>query len=212
VEPDQPDTGEGLARRKRAPGEVRKLLLAAARSEFAVNGYSGATTRSISAAADVSEGLLFRHFTTKAQLFREAIVAPFVEFLEDFTDRYVEVGFSSAESALAEYVEGLYQAMRDRRDVMITLIAASAHEPELSETTAPIVQMIDRVEAMTARLAEQFGIEHFDPGIATRAVFAMVTGMALFEPWFYPPGRDRPSQEAVVSEMIEIGLYGVERE
>lgn len=45
----------------------------AAKRCFARHGYAGTTTRSVAAAAGISEGLLFKHFPTKAALYAEVL-------------------------------------------------------------------------------------------------------------------------------------------
>lgn len=47
----------------------REAILAAAKACFARHGFAGTTTRSIAAAAGISEGLLFKHFATKSALY-----------------------------------------------------------------------------------------------------------------------------------------------
>src|ERR1700744_4436006 len=69
---------------RRPRGERRKLLLAAARSLFARQASRRPTTREIAEAGGVTEHLLFRNFGSKAGLFREVLVLPFTEFVDDF--------------------------------------------------------------------------------------------------------------------------------
>ena len=52
----------------------RQLILNAAKRCFARNGFAGTTTRSVAAAASISEGLLFKHFPTKSALYAEILV------------------------------------------------------------------------------------------------------------------------------------------
>jgi TetR/AcrR family transcriptional regulator, transcriptional repressor of aconitase len=52
----------------------RQLILSAARRCFARNGFAGTTTKSVAAAASISEGLLFKHFPTKSALYAEILV------------------------------------------------------------------------------------------------------------------------------------------
>jgi AcrR family transcriptional regulator len=47
----------------------RQLILSAAKRCFARHGFAGTTTKSIAAAASISEGLLFKHFPTKSALY-----------------------------------------------------------------------------------------------------------------------------------------------
>ena len=51
----------------------RELILSAAKRCFARNGFAGTTTKSVAAAAAISEGLLFKHFPTKSALYAEIL-------------------------------------------------------------------------------------------------------------------------------------------
>lgn len=51
----------------------RQLILGAAKRCFARNGFAGTTTRSVAAAAAISEALLFKHFPSKAALYAEIL-------------------------------------------------------------------------------------------------------------------------------------------
>ena len=51
----------------------RQLILDAAKRCFARSGFAGTTTKSVAAAAAISEGLLFKHFPTKSALYAEIL-------------------------------------------------------------------------------------------------------------------------------------------
>ncbi|WP_291606180.1 TetR/AcrR family transcriptional regulator [Bradyrhizobium sp.] len=51
----------------------RQLILGAAKRCFARHGYAGTTTKSVAAAAAISEALLFKHFPSKAALFADIL-------------------------------------------------------------------------------------------------------------------------------------------
>jgi AcrR family transcriptional regulator len=51
----------------------RQLILSAAKRCFARHGFAGTTTKSVAAAASISEGLLFKHFPSKAALYAEIL-------------------------------------------------------------------------------------------------------------------------------------------
>jgi AcrR family transcriptional regulator len=51
----------------------RQLILSAAKRCFARYGFAGTTTKSIAAAASISEGLLFKHFPSKSALYAEIL-------------------------------------------------------------------------------------------------------------------------------------------
>src|ERR1700692_2654628 len=51
----------------------RQLILGAAKRCFARHGFAGTTTKSVAAAASISEGLLFKHFPSKLALYAEIL-------------------------------------------------------------------------------------------------------------------------------------------
>jgi AcrR family transcriptional regulator len=58
----------------RMTGDLRRqLILNAARRCFARHGFAGTTTKSVAAAAAISEGLLFKHFPSKSALYAEIL-------------------------------------------------------------------------------------------------------------------------------------------
>jgi AcrR family transcriptional regulator len=69
-------------------GQGRTLILRAAREVFAEKGFKGTSTRDIAQRAQLIEVMIFRHFGTKANLFQEAVVAPFSEFMDNYISDY----------------------------------------------------------------------------------------------------------------------------
>lgn len=51
----------------------RELILSAAKRCFARHGFAGTTTKSVAAAAEISEALLFKHFPSKSALYAEIL-------------------------------------------------------------------------------------------------------------------------------------------
>ncbi len=79
----RPIAKDGRVKATRRPrGEPRRLLLESGRELFSRQGFSATSTREIADHAGVSETLMFRYFGSKAGLFREALVEPFVEYVE----------------------------------------------------------------------------------------------------------------------------------
>ncbi len=61
---------------------TRQRLLDAAVTVFSQRGYARATTRDIARAAGVAEGTIYRHFSDKQELFREALMTRSPEVAE----------------------------------------------------------------------------------------------------------------------------------
>lgn len=81
----------------------RQLILSAAKRCFARNGFAGTTTKSVAAAAAISEGLLFKHFPSKAALYAE-ILAEECEADPDFANL---LGQEPSTRTLVELVKGM---------------------------------------------------------------------------------------------------------
>jgi AcrR family transcriptional regulator len=63
----------GRPGRRPGPSQTRAQILHAAREQFAAQGYTNTTLRSIAAAAAVNAGLLHHYFGSKQDLYREAL-------------------------------------------------------------------------------------------------------------------------------------------
>lgn len=81
----------------------RQLILGAAKRCFARNGFAGTTTKSVAAAAAISEGLLFKHFPSKAALYAEILA----EECEADPDLAHLLGQEPSTGTLVELVKGM---------------------------------------------------------------------------------------------------------
>jgi AcrR family transcriptional regulator len=211
VKPEPEVTNE--LKRRRRPSEVRQLLLDSAIEIFAQRGYGGASTKEIADAAGVAESALFRHFSSKANLFIEAAVVPFTDFLTQFTADSIVGRAEQLDEAtiVANLVRDIYDNMEARRGMVLAL--ATANHPDLENLGEDIARRFELAvfkplkDLSVARAAER-GIEPRDFDLTSRAIVAMVTAMTVLEPWFLPRGRKRPSRTAIIDEMVAIALSG----
>src|ERR1700761_9593405 len=81
----------------------RQLILGAAKRCFARNGFAGTTTKSVAAAAAISEALLFKHFPSKAALYAEILA----EECEADPDLAHLLGQEPSTATLVELVQGM---------------------------------------------------------------------------------------------------------
>ena len=195
---------------RRPRGEARRLLLDAARDLFARQDYRSTTTKDIAEAAGVAEHLLFRHFGSKAALFREALVVPFVDFIDGFAAQwssFVASG-STEEDVARQFIGQLYGLFVEHRGLIVTLWASEAlSEQELDEAG---IADIDRALAVLAQLgAEGIDLRNLKasrPDLAAHSTVAMVAGMAAFGAPFF--GGTRPSRQVIVEELTQATLHG----
>ncbi|HEY1973038.1 MAG TPA: helix-turn-helix domain-containing protein, partial [Pseudonocardia sp.] len=140
----------------RPRGEVRRLLLDAARALFAERGYAGTSTRAIAEEAGVANSLLHRHFSTKAQLFEEAVFDPFATFIGQVVSDWEERSplKRTLEDECRFFVTGLYDALSEHRQLVLALIAGDVYESELQsfasdEHDTPVARLLDRLTEVT---------------------------------------------------------------
>lgn len=195
---------------RRPRGAPRRLLLDAARSLFARQDYRSTTTREIAELAGVAEYLLFRQFGSKAALFHEALVVPFVEFVDGFNAKWQSIVLEAAseDEVGGEFLGALYDLFVENRGLVMTLWSADAlNEQELAEAG---IADIDKALAVLGRLgAEGIDIRGLRSGhyeLAAHSTVAMVAGMAAFGSTFF--GGKRPPRDVIVEELTQATLHG----
>ncbi|HEY5700442.1 MAG TPA: helix-turn-helix domain-containing protein [Acidimicrobiales bacterium] len=195
---------------RRRRGEPRRLLLAAARDLFARQDYRSTTTREIAEQAGVAEHLLFRNFGSKAALFREALVVPFIDVVDAFSDEWPTISPETAveEEVAAGFLGSLYDLFVANRGLVMTLLAADAlSDEELEESgirdISDALAVIGRIGAEGIDLK---GLHSQDHELAARSTMAMVAGMAAFGKTFF--GGRPPSRDAIVRELALMSLHG----
>jgi AcrR family transcriptional regulator len=90
----------------------RQLILSAAKRCFARNGFAGTTTKSVAAAAAISEALLFKHFPSKAALYAEILA----EECEADPALAHLLGLEPSTAALVELIQSMVRHFLDIAD------------------------------------------------------------------------------------------------
>src|SRR4030081_1296341 len=91
----------------------RQLIRGAAKRCFARNCFAGTTTKSVAAAAAISEGLLFKHFPSKAALYAEILA----EECEADPDLAHLLGLEPSTGTLVELVRAMVRHFMQISDV-----------------------------------------------------------------------------------------------
>ena len=195
---------------RRPRGAPRRLLLDAARSLFARQDYRGTTTREIAQAAGVTEHLLFRHFGSKAALFREALVLPFTSFVDEFGRTWQSViPEETSEDELARHFVGqLYDVFVEHQGLLLTLMASdSLSEEEMAEAgIADITRALTVLGQISAEGMKLRGLQSGQPDLPAHSTVAMIAGMAALRATFFGPRQ--PSREVIVDELVQTILHG----
>ncbi|GAA4155881.1 TetR/AcrR family transcriptional regulator [Actinomadura keratinilytica] len=158
--------------------ETRERLLRAAAEAFAARGYDGTRVADIAAAAGVSNGALYAHFKSKAELLVAALRAHARQVLADLLD--AEPDRSPAEVLLAAGRRVPHP--RDARgDLIVEALAAARRDGGVA---APVRAYVgERVDRVADLLREPRGGARLDPALSPRAVsylcFLLAVGSAL---------------------------------
>ncbi len=98
--------------KKKMSGEARKLdITIAARGAFAQKGFYGTSMRDIAKAADVSEALIYRHFSSKEALYKEiyfyidsqlGVLVTFFKSQEPSTETLIKIVYALTNMIMTE--------------------------------------------------------------------------------------------------------------
>ncbi|MVU80814.1 TetR family transcriptional regulator [Nocardia sp. ET3-3] len=191
----------------------RQRIIDAARALFAERGYRGTATRDIAEASGLAERTLFRHFPSKAALFRESVIAPVQQFIQEFATEWGERprGSRDTETEVAEFYANLVAVLDRERRLLIALVAALAFEdpdgvvfPELQFTLRPL---FEELEAIFALEADQRAW-HIDASTAIRVIIGMALGVTIHSDWLF--GTSRLPQDALVPVLTTLTVWGLQ--
>jgi AcrR family transcriptional regulator len=194
---------------RRPPGEARRLLLDAARELFARKDYRSTTTREIAENAGVTEYLLFRHFGSKAGLFREALVLPFTTIVDEFAATWQTIDHENTpqeEDLARHFVEQVYDVVVEHRGLLLTLVASEAFsDEELADAgIADIRRALGVLGRISGEGMQLRGMQSSD--LPAHSTMAMIVGMVALRSTFF--GTKPPSRDAIVDELVQATLHG----
>jgi AcrR family transcriptional regulator len=163
------------------PGDVRRAkLLELARTTFITNGYHATTTRAIAEEAGISETLVLKHFRSKEELFRAAVVQPFFELLDragNKLDDYARTGRVLSVEDRFRVVLGFFSTwaaiVREERQLIVALVSELRQFPDVA---ADLRQRTDRIirAGLPARAAGS-GLRDFDRNVSLLSGLAVAT-------------------------------------
>lgn len=199
-----------VRRKRRTPEEILERIIAAAGREFEENGYAGATTAAIAKRADVTEAQIFRFFSSKAELFREAIFQPLNRHFSEFQQRNVaDVVDARPRRELARrYINELQDFMGEHSRMLMSLIVAKAYMPDTTSGLSDIEGLRAYFERGTALMSSRTqGEGKVPPELMVRVSFAAVLANVMFREWLFPPGL--ASEEEIREAIVDFTIEGI---
>lgn len=173
-------------KRRRLTAEARKSsILAAARRAFTETGdMNGTTIKVIAEHSGISEGVIYRHFESKDQLFFEAVVEPLKRAVDDLVAATEAVGMGeplSPERQL-ETMTGLYRQLLSTLDEVLPLLGLVMFgDPKVARKfyRENFAAAMDRLAEAWREAEDRYGFPFESPDIAARAVMGMALMLAL---------------------------------
>jgi AcrR family transcriptional regulator len=205
-------------RTRRSTAEVQRLILDAATTVFGRKGYQLATTDDIAAEAGVARSVMFRHYASKAELFRATQLQPFIDMLTTFKsslDQESEIGELWDEQLLMRtVVEIVYDSFRAHKNGILALAAMEGIDGDVSREVQDVLnKAFQDVAALSTAENERRGWpSQRNLELSIRSVIGMVAAMSVLEPLFVPQGRKRPSRAQLIDQLTAVALHGVRAE
>jgi len=131
---------------------TRAALMAAALDQLLTAGLAGFTTTEVCRRAGLSQGALFKHFDTKADLLAAVTEHLFDELRGDFESRFIDL--PAARRNQRSGVDLLWEQMLDRRlAAAFELYTAARTDTDLRAALEPIVAAhVERIHDLAAAL------------------------------------------------------------
>ena len=155
--------------RRPGPSGTREAILAAARRQFAAQGYDRTSMRGIAAEAGVDQALVAHFFGAKQQLFVEVVRLPFEP--SELLPLLLEGDRETLGERLAGFVASVLESPEGRARVL-GIVRAAASEPE----AARMLREFLRGELL-APLAQQLGVE--DAELRVTLAGSQIVGMVM---------------------------------
>jgi AcrR family transcriptional regulator len=173
-------------RRRRLTAEARKSsILAAARRAFTETGdMNGTTIKVIAEHSGISEGVIYRHFESKDQLFFEAVVEPLQRAVDELVAAtgVVETDQPLTAERQLETMTGLYRQLVSTLEEVLPLLGLVMFgDPKVARRfyRENFAVAMDRLAEAWREVEDRYGFPSESPDISARAVMGMALMLAL---------------------------------
>ena len=180
----QPATRSPTRRRLTAEARKSSILLAARRAFTETGDMNGTTIRLIADRAGISEGVIYRHFESKDQLFLEAIVEPLAEAVDQLVaaSEVVDEDQPLTPERQVETMNGLYRQLMATLQEMLPLLGLVLFgDPKIAKRfyRDHLAVAMDRLADAWREVEERYGFETESPDVSARAVMGIALILAL---------------------------------
>jgi AcrR family transcriptional regulator len=166
--------------------EARKSsILAAARQAFTETGdMSGTTIKMIAEHSGISEGIIYRHFESKDQLFFEAVVEPLKQAVDDLVAATAAVDKDEplTPQRQLDTMKGLYKQLISTLEEVLPLLGLVLFgDPQVARRfyRENFAIAMDRLAEAWRQVEDRYGFPFESPDISARAVMGIALVQAL---------------------------------
>lgn len=199
-------SGSKAPKRQRLRPEVRReKLVEAATQVFAERGYEGARVEQIADAADVSPGLLYRHFEGKQELYTEILQHANRELMAHLTQA------AAPDLPTGERVrrglDAFFTFVENHRELW-QMLMKDVLEPDIAAIQAEVMSRSVKIIAALAAQDYERGDGEMPHELELEGVAVVVVGCAisLSTWWNDHPDLPRAMIVAVAMEVLWVGL------
>ncbi|WP_262401809.1 TetR/AcrR family transcriptional regulator [Actinomadura sp. CNU-125] len=204
--------GDAPRPRRRLTAEARRSsILAAARRAFTESGdMSGTTIKVIAEHSGISEGVIYRHFESKEQLFFEAVVEPLKEAVDDLVAATATVDRDQplTPELQLKTMTGLYRQLISTLEEVLPLLGLVLFgDPQVARRfyRENFSVAMDRLAEAWREVEDRYGFPFESPDISARAVMGIAFVLALES--HHSRGFDRHRAISLISEGTVKGFF-----
>jgi AcrR family transcriptional regulator len=206
------DAEQARRPRRRLNAEARRSsILAAARRAFIESGdMNGTTIKLIAEHSGISEGVIYRHFESKEQLFYEAVVEPLKEAVDDLVTATANVDRDQplTPELQLKTMTGLYRQLISTLEEILPLLGLVLFgDPKVSRRfyRENFAAAMDRLAEAWREVEDRYGFPFESPDISARAVMGIAFVLALES--HHGKGFDRQHTVPLISEGTVKGFF-----
>ncbi|MBL7496808.1 TetR/AcrR family transcriptional regulator [Frankia sp. CNm7] len=181
-----PAEPEARPRPRRLTAEARKSsILKAARQAFVETGdMNGTTIKQIAERGGISEGVIYRHFESKDQLFYEAVFEPLRQAVDELVaaTQVVDLDEPLTPERQLETLNGLYRQLIATLEEILPLLGLVLFgDPKVARRfyRKHFTVAMDRLAEAWREVEDRYGYEFESPDISARAVMGIALVLAL---------------------------------
>lgn len=195
--------------RRLAAEDRRAQLLAAARDVFLSDGMNGARTRRIAEVAGVNEALLYQHFSSKEEIFEQAVIEPLNQVAAKVVDAGAELpDFDAGGQSQRQLTESfLVELLTTMMDIMplVGVVLFSDRDTGTRFYRTTIDALVAAIADVVRAAFPTWPHRDFDVRTVTVAVLGSCMSLALDSHF---GGKEHDVAETA-AQLVDVIFYGL---